>query len=150
EPTVLTVHPRAHPQTSVGRAPEGVRVEHAFALDAARHLSVLGRYPGWLAVPDRWISWFPDAVMKGLRVVRQTRPDLIWSTFPIATAHLVALALHKLTRTPWIADFRDPMTETDPKTGIQYPVDATVRSAYARIESLAVRHCARAVFTTRG
>src|SRR4051794_35891220 len=49
EPVVLTAHPRAHERTSndlMDEVPSGVKVVRAFALDAARHLSIRGRYPG--------------------------------------------------------------------------------------------------------
>ena len=150
EPTVLTVHPRAHAHT-LPRADRGnLRVEHALALDAARHFAIRGRYPGWIAVPDRWISWYPGAVMKGRRLIREVRPDVIWSTYPIATAHLIGLALHRSSGIPWVADLRDPMSEIDPATGIEYPLDPTVRKAHRWIERRVVTHCARVVLTTPG
>ena len=82
---VLTCHPRAYERTTnVPAAPtDRIRVHRAFALDAARHLAVRGRYPRWLALPDRWVSWVPFAILRGLRVVRKTRPHVIWSTYPI-------------------------------------------------------------------
>jgi hypothetical protein len=149
-PTVLTVNPGAHPRVGNADIPQDVRVERAVALDTARHLSVRGIYPRWLALPDRWITWWPAAVAKGLRLIRRQRPDVIWSTFPIATAHLIGLTLHRLTGIPWIADFRDPMTEQDPVTGIEYPTDPAIRRVNGWIERPSIRHCARAVFTTPG
>jgi glycosyltransferase involved in cell wall biosynthesis len=77
-------------------------------------------------------------------LVRRHRPKAIWSTYPIATAHLVGLTLSRLTGIPWVADFRDSMTEDD------YPRDERQRRAYRWIESRTMRRCARAVFTTRG
>ena len=35
--------------------------------------------------------------------------DAIFSTYPIASAHLIGLILHSLTGKPWVDDFRDPM-----------------------------------------
>ena len=149
QPTVLTAHPRAHEQT-LPCAERDALVEYAFALDAARHLSIKGRYPGWAAVPDRWISWFPAAVIKGRRLIREMRPDVIWSTYPIATAHLIGLALHRWSGIPWVADLRDPMSEIDPATGIEYPLDPAVRKANRWIERRVISNCARAVLTTPG
>jgi len=147
DPLVLTVHPRAYPETTrgqLGDIGEETVVARAFALDTARHLAVAGRYPGWFAVPDRWISWWFAAVPIGLRLIRRYRPAAIWSTYPIATAHLIGHSLHRLSGLPWIADFRDSMTEEN------YPKDPRVRRAYLAIERRAVTHCARAVFTTPG
>ena len=60
EPSVLTADPRAYERTSDdldAEVPPEVPVVCAFALDTARHLSVAGRYPGFLARPDRWLTW---------------------------------------------------------------------------------------------
>lgn len=153
EPIVLTVTPAAYPAVEPGqysRVPSGVHVERAFALDSARQLSIKGAYPRLLALPDPWISWWPGGVLKGLSLIRRHRPNVIWSTFPIATAHLIALSLHRLSGLPWVADFRDPMTERDPVTGEEFPTDPTVRKVSGWIERPAISRCARAVFTTSG
>lgn len=65
EPIVLAPSPRAYQQTDSGQLadiPQQVRVHRAFALDTARHLTVMGRYPRVLALPDRWVSWWLGAV----------------------------------------------------------------------------------------
>lgn len=147
QPIVLTAHPRAYEKTSqdlLKDIPEGVVVERAFALDTARHLSIGGRYPGALARPDRWKSWSLGAIPAGLRLIRQHRPSVIWSTYPIPTAHRVADQLHRLSGLPWIADFRDPMAQDG------YPEDPRTWSAFERIERSAVSQAACSVFTTRG
>lgn len=147
QPIVLTAQPRAYESTSEDQVPEiskGITVHRAFALDAARHLSIAGRYPGMLALPDRWTSWWLGAVPAGLHLIRTYRPDVIWSTYPIATAHLIGLTLHRLSGIPWVADFRDPMTEGD------YPAHPMTRRVYRWIEEKAVAHCSRAVCTTSG
>ncbi len=147
QPMVLTVHPRAYPATGddqLGEIPEDVVVRRAFALDASRHLAIAGSYPGFLARPDRYGSWLPGGVWAGMRMIRQYRPDAIWSTYPIATAHRIGGWLHKLSGLPWVADFRDSMTEDD------FPTDPKVRRVYRRIEQATVHACAKAVFTTPG
>jgi glycosyltransferase involved in cell wall biosynthesis len=146
-PTILSANPRAYLRTTedqLGDIPSEIEVVRAFALDTARHLALFGRYPRLLALPDSWVSWFFGAVPAGLRLVRKTRPDVLWSTYPIATAHLIGLALHLLTRTPWVADFRDSMSEE------HYPRNRTKRRVHRWIEGLTVRHASRVVFTTSG
>ena len=147
EPVVLTAHPRAYERTSedlLGEVAPNVKVVRAFALDTARHLSIGGRYPGFLARPDRWQSWRFGGVLAGLRMVGQQRFDAVWSTYPIATAHQIAAALHSRTRLPWIADFRDPMAQD------RYPADPRTWRSFKAIEEHAIRTAARSVFTTRG
>lgn len=147
QPVVLSAHPRAYPQTGteqLGEIPQEVEVVRAFALDSARHLAVAGRHLRWTALPDRWTSWALGALPAGLRLIRKHRPDLLWSTYPIATAHWIGAALARLSRIPWIADVRDSMTEPG------YPDDPRVRRAFLRIERATVQRAARVVFTAPG
>jgi hypothetical protein len=88
--------------------------------------------------------------MNGLRLIEEQRPQILWSTYPIATAHLIALVLHRLTGIPWVADFRDPMNEVDPVTGERWPKDPKIWWARDWIERRTVRSCTRAVLVTPG
>lgn len=145
-PLVLTAHPRAYPQVrndQLNEIPSGISVTRAFALDAAKHLSVGGSYLRLTALPDRWASWWFGAVPAGMSLIRRYRPAVIWSTYPIATAHLIALTLHRLTGLPWVADFRDSMTEEN------YPADASTRRCYRWIERQTTRYASLCVFTAR-
>jgi glycosyltransferase involved in cell wall biosynthesis len=128
----------------MGEVPENVEVCRAFGLDAKRQLSIGGRYLQSLAMPDRWATWMLGAVPAGLRLIRRFKPDVVWSTYPIATAHLVGRTLHRLSGVPWIADFRDSMTEAT------YPRDPRSWQAYRRLEESAVGQALRCVFTTPG
>lgn len=65
----------------------------------------------WLLIPDRWIGWFPSAFLQGIRILRNNKIDLIYSTSPPLTDHLVAYLVKRLSGKPWIADFRDPWTQ---------------------------------------
>ena len=62
-------------------------------------------------IPDDKIGWVPQAVYKGLRAIRQEKIDVIMSTSPPESSHIVALLLRLITGKPWIADFRDPWTD---------------------------------------
>jgi len=147
KPAVLTINPRAYERTSesqMGEIPDTIVVKRALGLDTARHFSVAGKYPGILAYPDRWISWWPVAVLEGLSMVWKQKVDVIFSTYPIATSHLIGLTLHKLTGKPWVADFRDSMTEDN------YPTDLRKRKIYQWIERKTIKNCSKAIFTTPG
>lgn len=145
EPLVLSAHPRAYASqnpSQLASVPASLVVKRAFALDTKTHLGYKGRYPDALALPDRWISWWFAAVPSGLGLIRRHKPRLIWSTFPIGTAHLIGLTLHRLTGLPWVADFRDPMLQPS------YPTNKLQRKVFAWIERQTVQRCSRAVFTT--
>jgi len=147
EPLVISADPRAYERSSddlLAEIPPGTVVERAFALDTARHLAFGGRYMGWMARPDRWISWRFAAVRAGMRMIKKYRPDAIWSTYPIPTAHLIGAELHRRTGVPWLADFRDPMAQEG------YPADPQTWQAFKRIEVEAVRNARFSIFTTPG
>lgn len=149
EPAVLTASPAAYTATDPASAealPADVTVVRAAALDAARHLAIRGWYPDWFGIPDRWTTWLLGGVPAGLALIRRFKPDLIWSTYPLATAHLIGFALHRLTGLPWIADFRDPMVESI--DGEWFPADATLRRARLWVERLVARHATGVTFCT--
>lgn len=144
-PLVLTITPSAYEVTNddqLKEIPDDVIVERAFGLDTARHLSIAGKYIHRMAQPDRWISWWPGGVWTGMRMIRRYRPAAIMSTFPIATAHRIGLSLQQRSGLPWLADFRDSMTEPG------YPRDPLTWKIQRRLEERVVEHCAKAVFTT--
>lgn len=145
DPLILTISPLAYEHTSLDQLreiPDDVVVERAFGLDTSRHLAIAGRYFLRMAQPDRWISWWPAAVWTGLRMIKRYQPAAIMSTFPIATAHRIGLSLQRRSGLPWIADFRDSMTEAD------YPREASTRIIHRNLEKQIIRHCTKAVFTT--
>jgi len=57
---------------------------------------------------DSEIGWFLPAVFTGAKVINRNRPDLIFSSAPPFTCHLVAAWLAWRHGIRWVADFRDP------------------------------------------
>jgi glycosyltransferase involved in cell wall biosynthesis len=134
--TVLTLQRHAYEVTDAGledQIPPGVRVVRTPFLDVKRHLAIRGVYPGSLAVPDRWIGWWPWAVREGRRIMRTDPVDVVYSTSPHATAHVVALSLGRLARSPWVADFRDPWYEEPPEAGTPRVVHWAARHLERRV-----------------
>ncbi|NOX37391.1 MAG: glycosyltransferase family 4 protein [Calditrichaeota bacterium] len=64
-----------------------------------------------LFIPDAKIGWWPFAVREGMRIIRRERPQLIFSTSPPPTVHLIARTLSRRSGLQWVADFRDPWTD---------------------------------------
>jgi hypothetical protein len=131
QPIVLSAQARAYEHTSndlESQIPEGTAVRRAFALDTARHLALGGRHAQFMARPDRWVSWKFDGVRQGMRLIREFKPQVLWSTYPIATAHVIGAELHRRSGIPWIADFRDPMAQEG------YPTDPLTRRQFMAIE----------------
>ncbi len=84
-------------------------VVRAQCFDASKIFAVKGRYFQWMTLPDRYWPWYFQAVKKGSQCIEKQKPDVIWSTYPVLTAHLVAFRLQKKYKLPWVADFRDPL-----------------------------------------
>lgn len=144
-PIVLSAHPRAYEECRddlLKSIPAETRVVRAFALDAARHLGIMRKYPSILALPDRWSTWWFGGVFSGMREIRRAKPAVLWSTYPITSAHLIGATLARLSGLPWVADFRDPMINGD------YPSAPMQRKTWQWLESLVMRTATRCVFTT--
>lgn len=62
----------------------------------------------WLHIPDGCTGWFAPAVWAGLRQARRRYPNVIYSSGPRWTGHLVAAALSRALCRPLVTDFRDP------------------------------------------
>lgn len=145
-PAVLTVSPRAYQETDgpvPGQAPGEAIVRRSFALDTRKHLALRGRYPRFLALPDRYMTWIPFGVWDGLRLIRRQRLQAIFSTYPVVSAHVIGGILARLTGLPWIADFRDPMFDD----AYAYESDGE-RKARASIEKWVMRRATRVLTVT--
>jgi len=86
----------------------------------------------WFFFPDNKIGWFPWALVKGYYLCKKENIDLIFSTSPSPTAHLIAYCLKFLTKKRWVVDFRDPWV------GYQYEHYPTFlhRSLKRKVETL--------------
>lgn len=60
-----------------------------------------------LVVPDRFRSWIRPAVQVARSWKDQWRPDVIYSSGPPNSGHIVAKVLGKYFAVPWIAEIRD-------------------------------------------
>ena len=69
---------------------------------------------GFYSIPiiSRWLldpmGWYSYAVKAGLEIVNKNNIDIIYSSFPPSTSHMIASRLHRQTKIPWVAEFRDP------------------------------------------
>jgi glycosyltransferase involved in cell wall biosynthesis len=145
QPIVLSVEPSAYEQTddrSLSQVPATCEVFRTRCFDAAKSLSFRGRYPAFAALPDRWASWQLWGVPAGRKLVKERNVEVLWSTYPIATAHKIGAAVARRTGLPWIADFRDPMAQEG------YPPAPRQWRSFKRVEESAAAHAARMVFVS--
>lgn len=112
EPYVLTasadIYQRFDHELQISPLLQG-RIFRSKATDASKLFSLFGRSPDLCNVPDRYWPWYFSAVALGQQLIREHDIDVIWSTYPVLTTHLIGRNLSKKTGKPWIADFRDPL-----------------------------------------
>lgn len=65
---------------------------------------------GNLFIPDPRVWWVSPSVRFLLKYLKEYPVDAIVSTGPPHSVHLIALAVSKRLKLPWMADFRDPWT----------------------------------------
>jgi glycosyltransferase involved in cell wall biosynthesis len=146
-PRILTVMPHAHGAVSdeqLKDIPADVTVVRAPALDVSRHLAIAGRYPGFLALPDRWHSWKYLGIPLGLAHALAWKAEVIWSTYPIVTANVIGRRIARLTGIPWVADLRDSMSDAT------FPPEPSRRRSVLKVERATVRDASAVIFTSPG
>ena len=84
-------------------------------LSAQTNEPIFKRFARWvrynMVVPDGRIGWYPGAVRLGLNILESEDIDLIFSSGPPHTSHLIARKLSENSGLKWTADFRDPWTD---------------------------------------
>ncbi len=146
---VLTVKPiryPAHDASLLDELPETVKLHRAGSTDPARiaHLLKLrlprgtklgsavkrsGRY--W---PDSKIGWKKKALAMGERIIAENRPDIILSTSPPMTAHLIAMELAEKHHIKWVADFRDFWESRQPED--VFSDDLVIKKSYGLLHRI--------------
>ncbi|GHF99321.1 glycosyltransferase [Thalassotalea marina] len=111
KPVVLTVNESTHGDfvDHSNQLENDIIVERTFCLDASRHLAFRGRHFEFTKKPDRYWGWSFTAVPKAMSLIKQYDIKCLWSTYPVMTSHIIGYVLNKLTKLPWIADYRDPL-----------------------------------------
>ncbi len=115
---------------SVLREIQGVRIFRVESLDPTRILGVIfGKSQGVVRIAhkgkldkitrlfipiDSRLPWVPFAYRIGKRIIERLSPDVVMSTAPPFSDHLVGLKLKKYAGIPWVADFRDAFLDAFP------------------------------------
>lgn len=140
EPVIYTPvnpTPQAYDPALKEQVPEGVEVLHrrisepanlfglrrskkirstAFISETGRR-SFLSKLSVWIRgnffIPDARMLWIRPSVRFLASYLKKNPCDLIITTGPPHSMHLIGLGLKRLTGIPWITDFRDPWTNID-------------------------------------
>jgi len=70
-------------------------------------------FRGNLFIPDARVFWIRPSISFLSRLLKKNPVDLIVSSGPPHSMHLIAKGLREKFNIPWLADFRDPWTEID-------------------------------------
>ncbi len=71
----------------------------------------LSRWVKYNFIPDTRFPWYFGTARKAIRIIREEKIDLIFSSSPPQTNHMIARKASRKTGVPWVADFRDPWTD---------------------------------------
>ena len=74
-----------------------------------------------LVVPDENATWAITAIPAGIRLVREHGIDVVVSTSPPGSTHLIAAAIARATGIRWVADLRDSLVVPRPPAGRTRP-----------------------------
>src|SRR5213593_2942719 len=73
---------------------------------ALRRASTIGRR---LLVPDENVTWNATAIPKAISIARSEGIDVVLTTSPPGSVHLIGAAVKKATGAKWVADLRDSL-----------------------------------------
>ena len=131
----------------VSRRPTPATPRLAAVSPAGRLRSLAAQVAAVAHLPDRQAGWFAPAVMSGLARSRADgRPNVIYSSAPPWTGHLVAAVLARQLDRPWVADFRDPWARVPWRSA---KLTAFERRSAQRLERIVVGRADALIFATR-
>jgi glycosyltransferase involved in cell wall biosynthesis len=137
-PTATTVHRVRYRGPSHAQTP-------AARLAAAHGLSGLGVRAALLGrrvlLPDPEVAWLPDALRAGTRIVRERGIDVVLSTSPPNSVHVIGAAIARRTGVPLVTDFRDSWL-ANPHRRYEHRSVRAKRAVEARIARAALRGAA--------
>ncbi len=163
QPTVLTVEPKgyiARDETLLNdtRSPE-IRIVRTGAAGPSRLFArkdlvdlppewsrkLLSRLSDTFFIPDNKIGWKGKAVAKALELHRATPFDIVFSTAPPFTSHLIGRKIKQKINRPLVIDYRDPWVDYPFKF---YPTPIH-KWLNIRLEKKALRASSHVVTTNR-
>jgi len=101
---------------------------------------------GNIFVPDPRVSWVKPSVKFLKKYLKEHPVDVIVTTGPPQSMHLIGLKLHKDLGLPWIPDFRDPWTKMYYLKHL--PLTAATKKALYRMEQKVLDSCSTVLTVT--
>src|SRR5712671_5779021 len=99
---------------------------------ALRRASSVGRR---LLLPDENVTWNATAIPKAISIVRNEGIDVVLTTSPPGSVHLIGAAVKKATGVAWVADLRDSIVQHPHRSneGVAAYVKEKSRAGIARL-----------------
>jgi glycosyltransferase involved in cell wall biosynthesis len=60
-------------------------------------------------IPDKAVTWVPNAIPAAIRIVRRENIDVLITTSPPNSLNMIGAAVKRATGVKWLADLRDPL-----------------------------------------
>ena len=92
----------------MGELPKDLKIYESFRIPT---MWMPAMWRSKLLIPDPRIAWLPSAVLKGIRVVKNERVDVIYSSCDPFSSHLIGHLVKKFTGVRWVAEFADWWTD---------------------------------------
>ena len=106
-PSNISVH-RARYVGPRGRRP----AEELYRLRGLRRfVRRLALTPRRLLLPDENVTWAVTAIPRAVQIIRDEKIDIVITTSPPSSVHLVGVAARGLTGVRWVADLRDSVVQ---------------------------------------
>ena len=114
-PTQAWIHRVRYVGPRAGRPSERLLATQGLAR-VGTQAALLGRR---LLVPDENVPWSTVALPFAIRLVRREGIDVVLTTSPPPSLHLLGAAVKRTTRAAWVADLRDPLTSHPHRRGYE-------------------------------
>ena len=132
-PTQAWIHRVRYIGPRAGRPAERLLAKQGLAR-VGTQAALLGRR---LLLPDENVPWSTFALPVAIRLVRRENIDVVLTTSPPPSLHLLGAAVKRATGAAWVADLRDPLTSHPHRRGYE--------SQLARLKETTVGGVARLV-----
>lgn len=109
-------------------------------------LKVLYYRSKYFLAPDPMISWYLRSRRTALELAQREKVDIVYTTSPPHSEHLMGIYLKKNAGLPWVADFRDAFVGDPNLTGSTK--GKIKRSIFSLYERRIVAHCDHVVTVT--
>lgn len=126
---------------------ENEKIAAGFTSSSNKKKGLLHRVAVWLRgnllIPDPRVFWVNPSVKFLKKYLRENPVDVVVTTGPPHSIHLIGLKLKRKLKVKWLADFRDPWTNIDYIKDLK--LSALAMGIHRRLESKVVREANRVV-----